>query len=75
MMDDQSQTKPQADCFCHGAGPRFTHNMRECQAKCSVEHFRKSGVEFLKGLRTLLDLGIDRLSDQPQARGASINVD
>lgn len=74
-MNDESQNAPPADCFCHGAGPRFTHKARACQAQCSAEHFRKAGLEFLKGVRTILDLGIERLSNEPQARGATVNVE
>jgi hypothetical protein len=74
-MNDQSQSGPQADCFCRGAGPRFTTKARACQAQCSIEHFRTAGIEILKGIRNLVDLGIDRLAQEPQARGTTVNVE
>lgn len=74
-MNDQPQSGAQADCFCRGAGPHFTQRARACQAQCSVEHFREAGLEFLKGVRSLLDLGIERLSQESQARGTTVHVE
>ena len=73
--NEQSQSAPKSDCFCDGAGPRFTHKAREMRANVTAEHFRNAGVEFLKGIRTILDLGIDRLARDPNMRGTTVNVD
>jgi hypothetical protein len=70
-MNDQ----PRSDCFCHGAGPRITQKTREFRTKTCAEHFRTAGVEFLKGIRTIVDLGIDHLAHEAETRGASINVE
>ncbi len=71
----QSQSSAQGDCFCGGAGPRFTARAREVRMNATAEHFRNAGVEILKGLRTILDTGIDRLTRDPNARGTTVNVD
>jgi hypothetical protein len=72
-MDEHSQTK--SDCFCHGAGPRFTHKAREFDPSRTGEHFRTAAVEVLKGFRTILDTGIEYLSRNPSARGTAVNVE
>jgi hypothetical protein len=79
-MNEQSQNEKsepgmKSDCFCDGAGPRFTHKAREMRSNITAEHFRNAGVEILKGIRSVLDLGIDRLTRDPDLRGASIHVD
>ncbi len=73
--NEQTQAGAKSDCFCDGAGPRFTHKAREMRANVTAEHFRNAGVDFLKGIRSLLDLGIDRLSREPNLRGSTVNVD
>ncbi len=74
-MNEQSQSNTQGDCFCGGAGPRFTRKSREFGSNLTAEHFRKAGVEILKGFRTILDAGIDRLSRDPNVHGATVNVE
>ena len=71
-MNEQSQ---QHECFCGGAGPRFTHKVNEFRSKATAEHFRNSGVEFLKGIRSVLDAGIDYLAHGDQPKGTTVNVD
>ncbi len=73
--NEQSQSAPRSECFCDGAGPRFTHKAREMRANVTAEHFRNAGVEILKGIRTILDAGIDRLGRDPNLRGTTVNVD
>ncbi len=67
--------QPKSDCFCHGAGPRLTEKAREFRAKTSAQHFRNAGIEFLRGVRTVVDLGIERLSHDTQTRGTTVNVE
>ena len=76
-MNEQSQTgsQTQQDCFCGGAGPKFTHKVNEFRSKATAEHFRNSGVEFLKGIRSIVDAGIDYLSHNSQTRGTTVNVE
>ena len=40
----------------------------------TLEHFRASRIEFLKGLRSMLDARIDHLSKQ-SARGTKVTVE
>jgi hypothetical protein len=72
-MDEQNEST-KSDCFCHGAGPRFTHKAREFDPSKTGEHFRSAAVEVLKGFRTILDTGIDYLS-RSGARGTTVNVE
>jgi hypothetical protein len=74
----ENETKAQAaaapcDCFCRGVGPQFTNFVRMRSAK-SAEHFRKARVEFLKGLRTIIDERIEKLSQTPP-KGTSVPVE
>lgn len=40
-----------------------------------VNHFRQSRIEFLKGIRTILDERIEHLQHPHQQKGAKINVE
>ncbi len=65
----------QGDCFCMGAGPQVSAALKMGSEK-TREHFRNARVEFLKGLRNLLDERIEALSqDDPSKKGAKIAVD
>ena len=63
------------ECFCMGMGPQATAAVKVGSEK-TREHFRTARVEFLKGLRTLIDERIEALSKEraPQ-KGAKISVD
>ena len=61
-------------CFCGGAGPRVSNMFRSCWSEATKDHFRTSRVEFWKGLRSLIDEHIDRMSGQ-QKKGTTIPVD
>lgn len=73
-MDEKTEGA-QHECFCHGAGPRFTRQARDFDPNRTAEHFRNAAAEVLKGFRTLLDSGIDYLARNPSARGTTVNVD
>lgn len=63
------------ECFCMGAGPQVSAALRMGSEK-TREHFRTARVEFLKGLRNLLDERIEALSQEDNAKkGAKIEVD
>jgi hypothetical protein len=66
--------KETCDCFCMGVGPRVTDAVRVKSTK-TREHFRNARVEFLKGLRTILDERIDRLSRHGRQKGTTVPVE
>lgn len=65
------------ECMCQGMGPQATRLMQEMLPKGEAwNHFRQSRVEFLKGIRAVLDARIEELS-KPAAgtQGTKISVD
>ncbi len=64
-------------CACMGAGPAITAAMKQFgPPKDAVDHFRSARVEFLKGLRAMLDRQIEDLSKAPSPdRGSRVNVE
>jgi hypothetical protein len=61
-------------CFCCGAGPRVSQLFRTCWSEATRDHFRTSRVEFWKGVRSLVDEHIDRLS-RPHQKGSTVPVE
>jgi hypothetical protein len=51
--------------FLRAAGP----------SKTARDHFEQARVEFLKGLRTLLDERIERASSSKASRGSKVTVE
>lgn len=45
-----------------------------CNAEAVEQHFRAAGVEFLKGLRLLIDTSIQELEPKPKT-GSKITVE
>ena len=76
-MEDESTTSGpvRGECLCMGAGPQATAILKSISLGGATEHFRKSRIEFLKGLRTLLDSRIEKMQRQEQNRGTSVPVD
>jgi hypothetical protein len=75
-MDEQNASAPvQGECFCMGAGPQATAALRSLTFGGASEHFRNSRLEFLKGLRTLLDSRIEKLQRHAHPKGTSVPVD
>lgn len=63
------------ECFCMGMGPQVSAAVKMGSEK-TREHFRTARIEFLKGLRNLLDERIESLSKEaPAQKGAKIAVD
>ena len=56
--------------FCTTAMPMLEHMVSEA----TRDHFRNSRVEFLKGLRSLLDERISHLSKE-QSKGTHVTVE
>ncbi len=62
------------NCGCMGFGPVISHLMDNLGPKEARDHFRSARVEFLKGMRALLDARIDQLSKKGAAAGAGTQV-
>ena len=59
-------------CFlCSTAIPMLQHLWSDATGN----HFRNSRVEFLKGLRSLLDQRINQLSGHEEQRGTKVTVE
>jgi hypothetical protein len=72
-MDEEKTTSappPRGGCFFCSVMPVLQHRWREA----TRGHFRNSRVEFLKGIRSLLDDRISRLSAE-ERKGTHVNVD
>ncbi len=62
-------------CFCQEAGIMLNEFMSKLgPPEAAREHFDAARVEFLKGLRALLDARIEHFSKR-KARGEKINVE
>jgi hypothetical protein len=62
-------------CACHGVGPAMTELLQRLAPPEEVRrHFDAARVEFLKGLRALIDARIEGLT-KPKARGQAIKVE
>jgi hypothetical protein len=69
-----STTKP-GGCLCQGVGPVMSELLRRWgPPEEARRHFDSARVEFLKGLRALLDARIERVS-KTKARGERISVE
>lgn len=75
MEENASNPKARAGCYCGGAGPHVSAMFESMWSQASRDHFRNARLEFLKGVRTLIDHRIERLSKTPPPRGASVPVD
>ncbi len=77
-MDDKTATSSSgaapsaAGCFlCETAIPM----LEKCLGEATVDHFRKSRIEFLKGMRSLLDERIASLSKETEVKGTRVAVE
>ena len=62
-------------CICQGAGPAVTELLQRLAPPAEARrHFDTARVEFLKGLRAVIDARIEKLS-KPSARGQAIKVE
>jgi len=81
-MNDSKGSTPDPDganlpnaCVCLGKGPAFSQMLRMIMpSDAAGEHFRNASLEFLKGMRELLDQRIQSLA-QKQAKGTKLNVE
>jgi hypothetical protein len=62
----------------HAPGCFFCDTVRpfveRCWSDATRDHFRNSRVEFLKGIRSLLDARIERLAREPR-KGTHVTVE
>jgi hypothetical protein len=75
----RKQTKSPAaggsPCLCQGAGPALSELLqRLAPPEAARGHFETARVEFLKGLRAVLDARIDRHT-KARTRGQAIKVE
>ena len=63
----------------HAAGCLFCDTIRpmleRCWSDATRDHFRTSRVEFLKGIRSLIDARIAHLSREEQSKGTHVVVE
>ena len=69
------EERVQGECFCMGAGPQLTAVAKSVGPAAALEHFHNSRLEFLKGMRSLLDARIEKMSRSEPAKGASVPVE
>ena len=75
-MEEQNAAGPvRGECICMGAGPQATAILKSISIGPATEHFRNSRIEFLKGLRSLIDSRIEKLQRNEKAKGTRIVVD
>ena len=66
------ETTPHSGCFfCTTALPL----MERVWTEATRDHFRNSRIEFLKGLRSLIDDRIAHLSKHDETRGTHVTVE
>ena len=71
----KSQKEPAGPCLCQGMGPVVSELVRRlAPPEAAREHFETARLEFLKGLRALLDARIERVS-KARVKGEKIKVE
>jgi hypothetical protein len=64
------------ECVCGGAGPVLTEFLKRMgPPEGAKRHFDQARVEFLKGVRALIDARIDSLTPKEESRGAKVTVE
>ncbi len=72
---NQSQGATQSRCFCCVASDRMGNFFREMgPSEQARDHFRQARIEFLKGIRRVIDDRIDHLG-RTETRGTRVTVD
>ncbi len=78
--DDKSTNAPKPEashgpCLCQAVGPLLTEFLRRIgPPEEARQHFDSARIEFLKGLRSLLDAKIERVARR-SAKGEKIPVE
>lgn len=67
------QAKP--SCVCMGAGPEISQLLKRLgPGEAAESHFKAARVEFLKGLRAIIDRRIEDLS-KSETKGTKVSVE
>lgn len=79
MSETTQNETPRAGCegcVCGGAGPLLTEFLKRMgPPEGAKRHFDQARVEFLKGVRALIDARIDSLTPQAETKGAKVTVE
>jgi len=63
-----------APCLCMGMGPKLT-KMLQCRSQAAAGHLQNARIEFLKGVRALIDERIEQLSKPGKKKGTTVPVE
>ncbi len=75
MKRNSKASAGRSPCLCQGAGPALSELIRRlAPSPAARRHFESARLEFLRGLRAVIDARIEQVS-RPKARGQSIKVD
>jgi hypothetical protein len=74
MAEKQTAQAPHGCFFCDVAGPQLEALFDRCWPEGTQEHFRNARVEVLKGIRSMLDARIERMSQHAQ-KGTKVKVE
>jgi len=75
MEEKQTTAEAQHGCFfCNVAGPQIEAFLNRCWPGPAQQHFRNARIEVLKGIRSMLDARIERMS-QHSAQGTKVTVE
>lgn len=76
MKEKAAPPPSQGGCVCMGSGPVVTNLLKQFGPDESIrEHFRNARVEFLKGLRAIIDQRIAEMQKPGHQKGAKVSVD
>ncbi len=71
----RDQKQASGPCLCQGAGPALSELLHRLGPPPEARrHFEAARLEFLKGLRAVLDARIEQVS-KPRAKGEKISVE
>jgi hypothetical protein len=74
-MNKKTKDTQHGECLCHGVGPVLSELLRKLgPPEEAREHFEAARLEFLKGIRALLDARIEQVSKR-RAKGEKIRVE
>ncbi len=78
MMETEEKTQHTCSgqgCLCHGAGPLLSDFLRRMgPPEGAKRHFEAARLEFLKGVRSMLDARIEDLT-RAEPKGTKVNVE
>jgi len=74
MDEKQTTTMPHGCFFCTVAAPQLEAMFSHLWPEETHEHFRNARIEMLKGVRSLVDARIERLSKHAQ-KGTKVTVE